>query len=640
MYTLGGRLIIGMVVMISVGMLLSWMRSHPQSAGSIAMPAHAMHVFQGVTGPADATTVPPLRPTTWNQYAKGSRSRLALLLTDPSSAWLGLAHGLKTIGVPFVITQDYAEALTHRVVLVYPEISGVVLSPEALQALAAFPGSGGTLIGSQVLGGGLQDVFGFREAVASRQRFEVRFKKEAPIFSSFTDAKERALRLGNRDTNPQAFGSYGYRQSAEPLAVYEDGAAAVTHKTQGRGQAYAIGMDLGFLLSKGYNNRAEEMTWSYDNRFDPTLDVWLRLLKAIYGAGEPEAVTIGTVPFGKSLAVMLTHDVDFTQSMANAVTYAEYEKSQGVMATYFVQTKYILDYNDDIFFDQQGVRHLKTLAELGMEIGSHTVAHSKTFSTFPMDTGAEQYHSYTPFVKDRKNAYNGTLLGKLRVSKFLLEHFSGQALVSFRPGELSNPVALPQALQATGYRYSSSTTANNSLTHFPYQLNYDRFNEMEMNVFEFPVTVEDEELPKLGDRVPEAIDLARQIGRYGGDVVVLIHPNVLDHKLEFEKRFVEAVKPFAWFGSLSQFGQWWAARNEVAVDVSKAGEERILTIQVPSPMVGLTIEVPGDWTLDTRSTVPGSVERIGGVILLHEARDTIRLHFSKGRSRLPISARR
>jgi hypothetical protein len=91
-------------------------------------------------------------------------------------------------------------------------------------------------------------------------------------------------------------------------------------------------------------------------------------------------------------------------------------------------------------------------------------------------------------VKNRNATSNGTILGELRVSKFLLEHFSEQGLMSFRPGELSNPVALPQALQAAGYRYSSSTTANNSLTHLPYQLNYDRLNDTEMDVFEFPVT--------------------------------------------------------------------------------------------------------------------------------------------------------
>ena len=289
------------------------------------------------------------RAAAWTQSSQGTRTRLAVLLTDPSSAWLGLVHGLKTIGIPFVITQDYAEALTHRVVLVYPEISGVVATQEVLQALAAFPRSGGTLIGSQVLGGGLQDVFGFREAVPSRQRFEVRFDSNARFASSLADSRERTLRLGNRAKNPDAFGSYGYTESIGSLAHYEDGTAAVTYKSYGTGQAYAIGIDLGALVLKGYNNRGEEMTWSYDNRFDPTLDVWLRLLKDIYQAGEADAVTIGTVPFGRSLSVMVTHDVDFTQSMANAVSYAEYEKSQDVIGTYFIQTKYIRDYNDDIF---------------------------------------------------------------------------------------------------------------------------------------------------------------------------------------------------------------------------------------------------------------------------------------------------
>lgn len=620
-----------MAVMVCGAALLSRVWSDSNPPGSIVVPAEAIYVFQNLNGPSNVTTVPTARPTSWNQYAQGSRTRLAVLLTDPSSAWLGLAHGLKTIGVPFIITDDYAEAITHRVVLVYPTISGSVLSSEALHALAAFPRSGGTLIGSHVLGGGLNEVFGFRDALDSRQRFEVHFKQEAAVASTFTDSRERTLRLGNREKKSEALGSYGYTQNADPVALYEDGTAAVTHKSYGGGHAYAIGIDVGFLLLRGHNNRGEDVAWSFDNRFDPTLDVWLRLLKAIYTAGEPDAVTIGTVPFGKSLSVMLTHDVDFTKSIANAVTYAEYEKSQGLTGTYFVQTKYIRDYNDDSFFNDQGVSHLKTLAALGMEIGSHTVAHSKIFNTFPMGTGAERYPSYTPFVKDRVTAYNGSILGELRVSKFLLEQFSGQTLVSFRPGELSNPFALPQTLQATGYRYSSTATANNSLTHLPYQLNYDRLSKSETNVFEFPVTVEDEELPKLGERVPEALELAHQISRYGGSFVVLIHPNILDHKLEFEKRFVDGVKSFAWFGSISQFGQWWSARNDVAADVSREGENLVLTLQVLHPIAGLTVEVPKGWTLDKSSVHLASIEQVGQAVMLQEAHGIIRMRFARTR---------
>lgn len=130
-----------------------------------------------------------------------------MLLTDSSSAWLGLAHGLKTIGIPFLITEDYAEAMTHKVVLVCPTVSGHVLSQKALKALAAFPREGGTLIGSNVLGGGLNEVFGFREAVASRQRFEVHFQPEASVVSTFTETEERTLRLGNRDKTSEALGA-------------------------------------------------------------------------------------------------------------------------------------------------------------------------------------------------------------------------------------------------------------------------------------------------------------------------------------------------------------------------------------------------------------------------------------------------
>jgi len=43
-------------------------------------------------------------------------------------------------------------------------------------------------------------------------------------------------------------------------------------------------------------------------------------------------------------------------------------------------------------------------------------------------------------------------------------------VVSFRPGHLSYPFALPQALQATGFAFSSSVTAGNALSHLPFRL--------------------------------------------------------------------------------------------------------------------------------------------------------------------------
>jgi len=618
----------GVATLFLAIVLGSWLLFGARSGRHVEIPARDFHHFPGVSGPGHVTVVPPRVPASWTSYGEGSKSRLAILLTDPDSCWLGLAHGLKSIGIPFLITRDVREALTHRVVLVYPVISGKVLAAEDLRALATFPESGGTLIGVQVLGGGLNDVFGFRAAVVSRQRYDLHLAAADPLLAELTDPRERHLRLGLREKGLEVMGTYGYTESLAPLAMFEDGTAAMTQKAYGRGRAYAIGLDLGFLLLKGYNNRGEELVRTYDNQFDPALDVWLRLLKSIYRTAQPGAVTLGTVPFGKSLSVMLTHDVDFTQSIKNAVEYAEYEHSQGLVGTYFIQVKYIRDFNDDIFFNDAGVRHLARLADLGMELGSHTVAHSKVFHQFPLGTGRETYPDYAPFVKDRLTAYDASILGELRVSKFLIEHFSGRSIVSFRPGELSNPFSLPQALLATGYRYSSTATANNSLTHLPYQLNYDRSTDSEVELFEFPVTIEDEELPKLGDRVMEALDVARRISRYGGSVVVLIHPDMLGHKLAFEQRFVDGVRTSAWFGSVGEFGRWWAARNRVQLDVAQ--NEAVFTVAIAASerVEGLTLDVPAGWTLNPAGSSLTGIEQRGTAVILPELQGLHRLVFA------------
>ena len=104
-------------------------------------------------------------------------------------------------------------------------------------------------------------------------------------------------------------------------------------------------------------------------------------------------------------------------------------------------------------------------------------------------------------------------------------------------------------------------------------------------------------MPKRGDRLPEALEVARQISRYGGSMVVLIHPNILDHKLAFEKGFVEGVRPYAWFGSVQGFGRWWAARNQVKLDVAQDAKRLTVTIASFELVNGLTLEIPSGWRL-------------------------------------------
>ncbi len=606
---------------------------HPQiplQTDTVAVPPERIYRFANVQGPATTTTVTLPGPTPLSRYGHGGASRLAILVTDPQANWLGLAHGLKSLGVPFVMTQDAQEALAHRVVMVYPLISGRVLTADALKTLAAHPRNGGTIIGSDVLGGGLEEVFGFEDSRPAQDRYALQFAAGVSLLADFTDPAEQVIPLGNRAKGMVPIATRAYLRTKEPpLATFEDGTAAITQRSYGVGHAYAIGLDLGHLLLKGHNLRDEGIARSYDNRYEPVLDVFLRLLKAIYEKGEPDAVQLHPVPQHRQMAVMLTHDIDAQTSMANARQFAEYERSQGIVGTYFVQTKYIKDYNDEIFFNAQGVQDMRVLHQLGMELGSHTVAHSKVLSHFPLGTGTERYPDYLPYVKTRNNAANGSILGELRVSQYLVEQLSGGAKVrSFRPGELSNPKALPQALTATGYRYSSSATANNSLTHLPYQLMISRDVDTESEIFEFPVTIEDEELPEMGSRVPEALAVATKIARYGGSVVVLIHPNILGHKMEFERAFVSGVKDRAWFGSLGQYGDWWAARDRVEVDVRTVGARKVVTVSAPQKIAGLTLQIPQTWTLASKERDARVTSSGPGFVVLGKVQGPVELTFT------------
>lgn len=578
-------------------------------------------LFEGIAGPHGRSTVQARPPTAWTKYADGGASRLAILLTDTNSSWLGLAHGLKSAGIPFSITTDYRQALRHKVILVYPTISGSVLPQEALRALAGVPRNGGTLIGSLVLGGGLQEVFGFEEAVASRQRFRINFTDGA---IDVADPRESWLPLGDAAGGSEAIGTYAYMDPREaPLASYEDGSAAITYRKVGSGHAYALGIDLGALLLKGHNWRQQGLARSYANEYEPMLDVLLRLVGDIYREAEERAVILHPAPHGKDLAVIISHDVDYTRSLVYAVDYARLERSHGVAATYFIQTKYIRDYNDDIIIDEAGPGLLREIRDLGMELASHGVSHSLIFHDFPMGHGGERYPDYRPFVKDKSTTYDGTILGELRVSRFLLEELAAAPdVTSFRPGYLSNPFALPQALEATGYAFSSSVTANTSLTHLPFQLNHGRDVTTELPVFEFPVTIEDELQAPLGDRLPQAIALAGKIARRGGLCVVLIHPDILGHKLAFERGFIEAVKDFSWFGALAEYGAWWRARNEVEVDAEWKGDRLMVRLLAPEALDGLTLEIPAGLRLDAPQRQSIAAEMVGDRVVLGRLQGT------------------
>lgn len=581
-----------------------------------------------VSGPEDASTIIPAPPTPFTRYETGSKSRLAVLLTVPDSSWLGLAHGLKSIGVPFIVTDDYRRALEHRVVLVYPIFSGGVMSSEALRAVLAHPRLGGVLIAQNAIAGGMGDVFGFENAVAGRNRLSVKFAERQPGGLLLSDVREQTIKLGNPNLAEEVLGTYGYTNPREtPLAEYDDGTAALTRRSFGTGKAYAVGLDLGDFILRCHNGRTDWLSSGYINIYAPACDVLLRWLRAMYLDAEPEAVTLGTVPGGRAFTLLMTHDIDAQKSVRNSLIYARLEQAYGFRASYFMQAKYVRDWNDNPLLTRRTAGFLAELAGLGMEIASHSVSHSTVFDTFPQGTGRERYPEYRPFVVDRKTAEDGTVLGELRVSKFLLEHFGKQPVVSFRPGNLRNPKILPQALQATGYHFSSTLTAGESLTHLPFQLNYDQTVRAEVPVFEFPISIEDTTPISLDELQGRAISLMDSLASYGGAGVILIHPNIVGAKLEFEKKLLEAAGNRAWTGSIREFGEWWAARDKVGVDVTAAGRRRTVRLEIPDEIENMTLFVPEDWALSAGESRASAEQTRAGLIVLKKASGKAELSF-------------
>ncbi len=560
----------------------------------------------GAQGPVGDSPRPQETPADWHEYGSGEPSRLAILLTDPDSAWLGLAHGMKSFGIPFLITDSLDKALEHRVVLVYPGFKKASLGASGLARLERHVSEGG-LVAATILATpptGLAELFGFTGTNRNKKRFELSYA-DSSFAAGFNYPEEKTIRLGNPESSRWRMRSLAFLEPKEALARYNDGNAAIVRRESGYGAAIAFGFDLGLYIKRAQGNRDGEANRSYVNGFEPSVDTLIRFLSELYRRYEPDALTLHPAPDGYPLSVIVSHDVDYAGSLANSLSYAEYERSMGYGATYFLQTKYFRDFFDEVFFDERTPYLLAALEGLGMELASHSVSHSDMFARLPQGSYRESYPEYQPRIIEFFYTRNATIMGELRVSKHLIERYSGSTVLSFRPGFLANPFSLPEALESAGYRYSSAVTANDVMTHLPYRQSFNRLYASQTMTYEFPITVEDEKNPPMDGRVDEAVELAEKLSGYGGLFMILIHPNVLEDKLRFLREFSARVRDKAWWGTLMEFGGWWEARDRVELDVVYRAGVRYLRLSSPSPVKGLGLRLRdgvalGPGGIDTR----------------------------------------
>lgn len=568
------------------------------------VPDDRVSILSGIEGPFEPTILPTKHITSWRKYSSGSSSRLAVYLVDTVSNWLGIVGGLKAHGIPFLVTTDINEALEHTVVLIYPGLDSRKINLKTLKQLREHPKTGGVLIGFNVQAQSMFSVFGFDSLVYSSQRDEIVIREfNLPETNFIQDQKEAVLKIGNLNVSEESIASFGYLKTFyQPLGVFQDGSAAIIRNLYSNGVCYAFGFDLGFLTLLAHANLDPQIQRNYVNAFEPTLDVLYRMIKAIYLENEEFPILPGLVPENKKVPILISHDIDYTKSIDSMLLYADMEMKKNVPATYFIQTKYIKDGLDQAFLNEKYIPYFLALKNMGMEIGSHSVSHTPFLSHIPLGSGMEKYPDYRPFYFNFTSTFNETLLGELRVSHFLIKELFGVNSTSFRSGYLRFPEKIHVAMQEIGYKYGSNITANEVLTHMPFNPMYDYSFDDELEIFEIPITIEDETPPLMDLRITDAIILTEKISRYGGVVNILIHTNILGHKYRFEESYIDHFKDDAWFGTISQFGDWWRARVAIQIDVESLEELVKLNIDAPRRINGFSIIVPDNLKLLT--TIP------------------------------------
>jgi hypothetical protein len=553
--------------------------------------------------------------------------QVAVFRTSAEEGMLGLVHSLCEMGIPFFVTRDLDQALRHRLVIVYPSADGRTFNEDEVQKLNLHVTKGGSLLSFNVLAGALRPLFGFRDVVASRRRHRVNFDMGSnPIEKYLNRPEEREVQLGNPKYD-EIFWTNGYTSdgTSDVLAHFDDGTSAVLRKKFGEGTAYVFGLSLQDVVLRNQVNRDYDAERHYVNAFEPGSDVWMLMLRAWYESTQPGAVRLGTIPGGKNSVLLLSHDVDWENSFDPALDFAAMEDKHHAKSTFFIQTKYVSDANSVSFFFGKDLEDLRKLQSLGFSIGSHSIIHSRGFNKFDLGTGTETFATYQPRGTGFDSATGATIFGEIRVSKQLLDgELPGQQTVFFRAGHLRVPPTMPEALQRCGYLFDSSFTAPDVLTNFPYSLPLGLGFDEDSGILEFPLTFEDEEAPRLDQRVASALEVIRANAENEAISVILIHSNEAHYKLKAEEDLLNQLPPGVTATGAVSFARFWRARDRLkwTITPGHAASEIRLTVTSGEPVEGLTFEFQRNVkTVDGGATLAESGRQI--VLRPLQAGDTV-----------------
>ena len=583
-------------------------------AASALIVAAALTVAPTIPGVAGETRVP---------------LALAVFAPDPQEFGYGARHLASQMGIPYLFTHDFNQALRQPMIVMTGAVDGNFMTETATKRLRDYLNAGGIVVADDGESGGIQDLAGIADLTPSQHRYRMTMDVPSgdPGFGRLRLPEEQTISLGNKGEG-QAVLTQGYRMkpgtSARVLARFDDGSVALVGRNLGKGRIYVTGLAYYDSVLRPQDDQAIEAGRVYDNGFEPSADVPQMMVRDWYLHLVPGAVVTDTTPDGLAGALIITHDVDYSKSILNMLPYAKAEKEHTFSATFFVQAKTVRDVEDQAFFNAHARQIVATVFGEGADIASHTVAHAPDWKTFPVGTGRETPDNYKPYVKvvapDHSHGLTigASVTGEVHVSKQRLDTCAaGIDVDALRTGYLLINRAQWTVLERYGYRYDSSYAAGEVMTSFPYTAMEEQGGSQESRILEFPIVLADADgwVPML-PHMPAFDRVLDDEAQIHGVVTTLIHPDVVADKLPTELALVQHARPAMWVGSIDAFGDFWNKRASTTIESAVSGQGETVSVTAPHGADGLTLDFPSTVTSVSATGTSARVTPSGDSVVL------------------------
>ena len=498
-----------------------------------------------------------------------------------------LKYMLEVAGIPYVETTSVVEAQNYKMIVGTSTVESGVLISDERTVIKNFIKSGGVVVFSRLKESDFYTSFGISGYSSKTTRHTLTWNTAGndPCLKWFNDSLEKTISLGSLQLN-NVIDTRSYTlNGATALANYDDGTVAFTKNAYGTGFAYAFGISFKEIILRNQLNKDFEAQRDYTNAFEPSTDALSLLLRGIYNSHTNKGVWKHTSPKNSRSALIVTHDIDAATSMALMNTFASYEQSMGIKANYFITTHYTQDLNVSNFYDPYFAQ-MSALLTKGHHISSHSVGHFNDMSdtsVVPLGVPGNTKFSYQPSNWGGATV-GATLYGELEVSKNLLQSDINANVRAFRPGFLLIHPQQTKTLLNLGYEFSSSNTACDVLSNFPFYLHeYQDFDAPLTNLLEIPLTNSD----VVRDYVLDSLNYPTLVNTWKNvylknhanhaPTTLLIHPTK-NFKFLAEQSFISQLPGGVVFKSIEGYGDYWKKRATVNFTTSLSGSTLTITI--------------------------------------------------------------